>query len=160
MHTRQRGHGKFSTYDAHYPEQKLAAVRFDVQLARKEALKIGPETTTLVEELLSGSHPLRFLRRVQGLLVKRLKQVPTLILDDFGLRNYTHEEATILVDMLEERYQKGSVIVTSQVDPKGWKKLFEDPVIGDAIVDRLTKPSRTVKFTGSSYRDKLKSKSN
>jgi DNA replication protein DnaC len=92
--------------------------------------------------------------------VKRMKQVPTLILDDFGLRNYTHDEATILVDLLEERYQKGSVILTSQVDPKGWKKLFEDPVIADAIVDRLTKPSRLVRFTGPSYRDKLKSKSN
>ena len=64
------------------------------------------------------------------------------------------------MDLLEERYQKGSVIVTSQVDPKGWKKLFEDPVIGDAIVDRLTKPSKTVAFSGPSYRNKLKPKSN
>lgn len=91
--------------------------------------------------------------------VKRIKQVPTLILDDFGLRNYTHEEATVLVDLLEERYQKGSVIVTSQVSPKGWKKLFEDPVIADAIVDRLTKPAKLYEFTGPSYRDKLRSKS-
>jgi hypothetical protein len=68
VHSRQRGCGKFSTYDAHYPEQKLAAVRFDVQLAKKESSRIGPETAKLVEELLCGSHPLRYLRRVQGLL--------------------------------------------------------------------------------------------
>ena len=36
-----------------------------------------------------------------------------LILDDLGLRNYTHEEATSMVDILEERYQKGPMIVTS-----------------------------------------------
>lgn len=91
-------------------------------------------------------------------LIKRLKQVAVLILDDFGLRQYSHEEANILLDLLEERYQKGSIIVTSQVDPKGWGKLFEDPVIADAIIDRLTKPSRTLILKGESYRDKLRQK--
>lgn len=91
-------------------------------------------------------------------LVRRLKQVAVLILDDFGLRNYTHEEASTLLDLLEERYQKGSVVVTSQVDPLGWSKLFEDPVIAEAITDRLTKPSKKITFKGPSYRDKLNQK--
>jgi DNA replication protein DnaC len=91
-------------------------------------------------------------------LVRRMKRVPVLILDDFGLRNYTHDEANVLMDFLEERYQKGSVILTSQVDPKGWGKLFEDPVIAEAITDRLTKPSRQLTLKGPSYRDKLKQK--
>jgi len=90
--------------------------------------------------------------------VFRLKKLPVLIFDDFGLRSYTHDEATILIDLLEERYHKGSVIVTSQVDPKGWTKLFEDPVIGEAIVDRLTKPSRQIIFGGPTYRDKVGTK--
>jgi DNA replication protein DnaC len=85
--------------------------------------------------------------------VKKLKQVAVLILDDFGLRNYTHDEATILLDVLEERYLKGSIILTSQVEPQGWGKLFEDPVIADAIVDRLTKPTKTVPLKGPSFRD-------
>ena len=92
-------------------------------------------------------------------LIRRLKQVAVLILDDFGLRNYTHDEANTLLDLLEERYQKGSLIITSQVDPKGWGKLFEDPVIAEAITDRLKKPSRQLTLKGESYRDKLKSKS-
>ena len=91
-------------------------------------------------------------------LIRRLKQVAVLILDDFGLRNYTHDEANTLLDLLEERYQKGSVIVTSQVDPKGWGKLFEDPVIAEAITDRLKKPSRQITLKGESYRDKLTKK--
>ena len=71
VHSRLRGCGKFSTYDTHYPEQKIAAARFDVQMAKRDALRIGPETAKLVDSLLDGSHPLRYLRRVQGLL--RLK---------------------------------------------------------------------------------------
>lgn len=89
--------------------------------------------------------------------IKRLTQTKTIILDDFGLRNYTHEEANVLVDLLEDRHRKGSVIVTSQVDPKGWKKLFEDPVIAEAIVNRLEKPGQKVSLSGGSYRDRLQS---
>jgi hypothetical protein len=89
--------------------------------------------------------------------VKKLTQSKVLIFDDFGLRNYTHEEATVLVDILEERHRKGSVIVTSQVDPKGWMKLFEDPVIGEAIVDRLINPSQKIQLLGGTYRERLQS---
>jgi transposase len=60
--------GSFSTVDAHYPEQKLAAVRFDLQLIRRDAERLGPETTALVSLLMEGSHPLRHLRRCQGIL--------------------------------------------------------------------------------------------
>ena len=88
--------------------------------------------------------------------IKKLSRTPVIILDDFGLRAYTHEEATVLMDILEDRYRKGTAIITSQVDPIGWHKLFEDPVIAEAIADRLTKPSMAIKLKGGSYRDKLK----
>jgi DNA replication protein DnaC len=89
-----------------------------------------------------------------GYLTK-LNQTKVLILDDFGLRNYTHDEASILVEILEARSKKGPIIVTSQVDPKGWLKLFEDPVIAEAIVDRIVNPSHTILLKGGSYREKL-----
>ena len=87
--------------------------------------------------------------------VRRLSQVRVLILDDFGLRNYTHDEANVLVDILEDRHKKGSVIVTSQADPKGWPKLFEDPLIAEAIVSRLEHPSQKLILKGGNYREKL-----
>jgi len=87
--------------------------------------------------------------------IKRLTQIRVIILDDFGLRNYTHEEATVLVDLLEDRHRKGSVVVTSQVDPQGWQKLFEDPVIAEAIVSRLEHPSQRLILNGGNYREKL-----
>jgi DNA replication protein DnaC len=88
--------------------------------------------------------------------VKHLTKAKALILDDFGLRNYTHEEANVLVDLLEDRHRQGSVIVTSQVDPRGWQKLFEDPVIAEAVVNRLEHPSQRIILVGGGYREKLK----
>ncbi len=89
--------------------------------------------------------------------VKRLTTTKVIILDDFGLRNYTHEEANVLVDLLEDRHRKGSVIVTSQVDSRGWMKLFEDPIIAEAIVSRLEHPSQRINLKGGNYREKLQS---
>lgn len=86
--------------------------------------------------------------------LKTLIKQDLIILDDFGLRNYTHEEATSLMDLIEERYQKGVLILSSQVNPEGWLKLFEDPVIGEAIVDRLVHPSQRIILKGGSYRER------
>lgn len=67
-HLRLRGIGQFSTYDCHYPQAKLAVARFEVRHAQEQAKKLGPHVEQLVGELLSGQHPLRHLRRVQGIL--------------------------------------------------------------------------------------------
>jgi DNA replication protein DnaC len=87
--------------------------------------------------------------------IRKLNQTKILIMDDFGLRAYTHDEATILIDILEDRSKKGPIIVTSQVSPEGWGRLFEDPVIGEGILDRMIHPSQKVILKGGSYREKL-----
>lgn len=102
------------------------------------------------EEVFSQKAAGRYLN-----FLRNFNKAQTVILDDFGLRAYSHEEATILMDLLEERYGKGSLIVTSQIDPKGWLKLFEDPVIAESIVDRILNPSQKITLKGGSYREKL-----
>jgi transposase len=67
-HLRLTGIGQFSTYDFHYPEAKLAVARFEVRHAQQQAKTLGPYVEQLVGELCSGQHPLRHLRRVQGIL--------------------------------------------------------------------------------------------
>lgn len=104
----------------------------------------------LFEEVMAAKAAGKYLA-----YVKHLTQIKVLLLDDFGLRNYTHEEANVLVDLLEDRHRKGSVIITSQVDPKGWQKLFEDPVIAEAIVSRLENPSQRLILRGGDYRARL-----
>jgi DNA replication protein DnaC len=92
--------------------------------------------------------------------LKRLGQIPLLILDDFGLRSYTHHEATLLYQILEDRYQRGSTIITTQTKPQGWKDLFEDPVIAESIIDRILPCSHQIEFksTADSYRGNHKPK--
>jgi DNA replication protein DnaC len=108
----------------------------------------------LFEEIQAAKAAGRYLNYVRSLIKAKV-----LILDDLGLRNYTHEEATSLIDILEERYHKAPLIVTSQVEPQGWLKLFEDPVIAEAIVDRLIHPSQKITLKGEkSYREKLAEK--
>jgi DNA replication protein DnaC len=107
----------------------------------------------LFEELLAARAAGKYLSTL-----RTLNQKKVLILDDFGLRNYTHEEANMLVDLLEDRTTKGTLIITSQVDPNGWQKLFEDPIISEAIVDRLINPAQKLELKGGSYREKLNKK--
>ena len=104
----------------------------------------------LFEEVMAAKAAGKYLP-----FVKKLSQSQVIILDDFGLRNYTHDEANVLVDILEDRHRKGSVVVTSQVDTNGWLKLFEDPVIAEAIVSRLEHPSQKLIIGGGNYREKL-----
>lgn len=68
-HVRLEGNrGQYSTNDKHYPEEQVGVARYEVKYAKKEALNIGPLTVEFVDDLLSGTHPLRFLRRIQGIL--------------------------------------------------------------------------------------------
>jgi transposase len=60
--------GKYSTNDAHYPPEKVGVARFEVVFAKAAAKRIGPKTSELVDELLSGERPLRYLRRVQAII--------------------------------------------------------------------------------------------
>ena len=90
---------------------------------------------------------------------KKLRRIKVLILDDFGLRNYSHKEASSLLDVLEERYQHGSTIITSQVKPLGWKSLFKDHVIAESITDRLINCAHIFELTGDSFRKNHKPKS-
>jgi hypothetical protein len=67
-HARLLGTQTHSTNPSHYPAEKVAMTQFSVQLALRAAAKVGTETEKLVTELLSGSFPLKYLRRVQGIL--------------------------------------------------------------------------------------------
>ncbi len=103
-----------------------------------------------IEEAELAGNYLKFLSKI--------KKCKILILDDFGLRNYSHKEASIIYDVLEDRYQKGNTIITSQIKPPGWGTLFEDEVIGEAIVDRLTSCAHQINVKGPSYRKNHKPK--
>jgi len=68
VHVRLTGSGQYSTVEAHYPEAKVQASRFEIKYVLAEALKVGPETARLIEDIVGGEYPLRYLRRAQGIL--------------------------------------------------------------------------------------------
>jgi transposase len=68
VHPRLFGLDRASTLDAHYPDEKIAVARFEVRAALTAAKKVGPQTHSLIESLVQGSHPLKHLRRIQGIL--------------------------------------------------------------------------------------------
>lgn len=68
-HMRLHGNKETHATDSrHYPEEKLALTQFSVKMALRDAARIGPETEKLVSALLGGVYPLKYLRRVQGVL--------------------------------------------------------------------------------------------
>lgn len=69
--------------------------------------------------------------------LKTLARIDLLILDDFGLVPMSPSHQPLLLELLEDRQQRGSVLVTSQLPIKLWHGQFQDPTLADAILDRL-----------------------
>ena len=90
------------------------------------------KTHKTLEELSDPLAPKKVKR-----LWKRITRIPLLILDDFGFRRYSSEEAEMLYAISDERLGSGSTIITSNRPTEDWFSVFPDPVIGGAVLDRL-----------------------
>lgn len=89
------------------------------------------------------------------IFLKKMSSYQVLILDDIGLRKFTHEEAILLYQIIDDRYQKGSTIITTQIKPPGLRDLFDDQVMAEAIIDRLTSNAHVIELkngAGGNYR--------
>jgi len=78
-----------------------------------------------------------------------------LIVDDFGLRKLTIEQADDFYDVVTERHLAGSMIVTSNRDLREWVALFPDPVLGNSAMDRLAHNAHQVVIKGPSFRKEM-----
>ncbi len=75
-----------------------------------------------------------------------------LILDDFGLKSIQPPGPEDLYDVINERYEKGSILLTSNRAPNEWSDLFLDPLLASAGLDRLLDQAEVVVIRGPSYR--------
>lgn len=82
-------------------------------------------------------------------LLKRFAKAQVLILDDFGLEVLTAQARKDLLELLDDRYQVSSTIVTSQLEPKDWHAVIGDPTLADAICDRLVHNAHRLKLSAS-----------
>lgn len=90
---------------------------------------------------------------------RSLAKVDLLMLDDFGLAPLSETTRRDLLEILDDRYDKKSTLITSQLPVEQWHAYLGDPTLADAILDRLVHNSYRLNLTGESMRKKKTTKS-
>ena len=85
-------------------------------------------------------------------LRQNLARMNLLILDDWGVSPFTQPESRELLEIVEDRFQTGSTLITSQLPVDSWHGLFADPTVADAILDRLVHNAHHISMFGESMR--------
>ncbi|HUU70188.1 MAG TPA: ATP-binding protein [Planctomycetota bacterium] len=89
-------------------------------------------TALLVQELLAAKRDLKL-----GRAIKKLSHFDALIIDDLGYVQQSREEMEVLFTLLAERYERGSLMITSNLPFSQWETIFKDPMTTAAAIDRL-----------------------
>ena len=101
----------------------------------------------LVQELLRAKRDLKLAR-----VLKRLTAFDGMILDDIGYVQQGREEMEVLFTLLAERYERGSVLLTSNLPFSKWESIFKDAMTTAAAIDRLVHHSVILELNLPSYR--------
>jgi DNA replication protein DnaC len=89
-----------------------------------------------------------------GATLSRLAKLDVLVLDDLLIAPLKDTERRDLLEVLEDRYDQRSTVVTSQVPTKTWHEMLADPTVADAICDRLVHNAHVLSLKGPSIRKK------
>lgn len=110
--------------------------------------------TTLYIDMSRFLEELNIARSTNSYLkfLGRLSRPQVLILDDFGLRKLSADQANDLCDLLKARVEK-STIVTTQLPVSHWQEVIEDPVIADTLIDRMSHTPIQLHYEGPTYRE-------
>jgi DNA replication protein DnaC len=81
-----------------------------------------------------------------------LERTDLLIIDDWGPEPLTAEQRRDLLEIVDDRYDKGSLLITSQVPVSHWHDVIGDPTLGDAILDRVIHNAHRIELKGDSLR--------
>ncbi len=134
--------GSGKTYLAEAIAHQACRMEFD-------ALKI--RCPILIEEIHAAKGTGTYLK-----LLKKLSKIKVLLIDDFLMQSISVEESSFLMDIIDEKQQTGSIIITTQYPVLQWHKKLPDPTVADAICDRLIHKSYTFELGGDSMRKKDK----
>ena len=101
----------------------------------------------MVQELLRAKQELKLTR-----WLKKLSKYEAVILDDIGYVQQSREEMEVLFTLLAERYERGSVMITSNLPFSKWEAIFKDPMTTAAAIDRLVHHCVIIELNIPSYR--------
>jgi DNA replication protein DnaC len=99
------------------------------------------------------------LARTDGTYVKwlnRISKAQLVILDNLGLQPITQQVKLALLQILEDRYETGSIIICSQLPVPMWYEYFAEPTLADAILDRIIPRAHRIELKGNSRRKNVK----
>ena len=88
-------------------------------------------------------------------LLKSICRTDLLVLDDWGLSKFVKEQRYDILEILEDRHQRRSTLITSQLPVKHWHEIIADPTLADAILDRFVHNAYKLVLKGESMRKKL-----
>lgn len=123
-------------------------------IGRELILRHG--TTVLFSTTFHLVQKLLMARRDLSLeaLLKKLDRFEVVILDDIGYVQQSREEMEVLFTFLSERYERRSLMITSNLVFSEWDKIFKDPMTTAAAIDRVVHHSTILELNGESYRAK------
>ena len=117
------------------------------ELARAGRTVYFASTNLLVQDLLLAKRELKLPKAIQ-----KLSRYQALILDDLGYVQQSREEMEVLFTLLAERYERGSVLITSNLPFSKWESIFKDAMTTAAAIDRLVHHSVILELNLPSYR--------
>jgi DNA replication protein DnaC len=91
-------------------------------------------------------------------LMARILSTDLLVLDDFGLQSIPSQSSQDLYEIISERYEKGSIIITSNRAFEEWGEIFTNDLLASAALDRLTHHAHTLIIRGDSFRQRSRRK--
>ncbi len=112
-------------------------------------------TFALVQKLLAAKAELKI-----EALFKKLDKFDVVILDDLGYVQQSRDEMEVLFTFMGERYERKSLIITSNLVFSEWDRIFKDPMTTAAVVDRLVHHSTILNLSGKSIRAEFHLKNN
>lgn len=117
------------------------------ELVRKGHRVLFMSCGLLVQELLIAKRDLKMAK-----VLKRLNRFDAVILDDIGYVQQDREEVEVLFTLLAERYERGSILITSNLPFSKWESIFKDAMTTAAAIDRLVHHSVILEINLPSYR--------
>src|SRR3954465_14619022 len=136
------GHGRPNRH-----RQVLACLCARQQGLPRRILRPYKRTSRLFADLAQARGEGRLAR-----LIAALERVNLLILDDWGPEPLAADQRRDLLEIVDDRYDKGSLLITSQVPVSRWHDVVGDPTLGDAILDRVLHTAHRLELRGESLR--------
>jgi len=124
-----------------------------IEALKRDFRVVSKPTHHLLNDLhaarANGSHPR---------LLARILSCDLLVLDDFGLQTLSPQAVQDLYEIITERYERGSVIITSNRAFDEWAEVFNNDLLASAALDRLTHHTHTLTIRGDSFRQRNRKK--